>query len=342
MELSDRKKKILAAVVEQYIKTGEPVGSKSLLEYQPMSLSSATVRNEMAELSSMGLLEQPHTSAGRIPSHKGYRYYVDNLMGRTELDEKVRKHIENAVSEKSGDADSLLSRAGEVLANITNCAAVSAATVGESAVIKRIEMVPIGTRTAMLVLLTSTGILKSKICRADSEITPSLSESFYNVTSAALVGRPLCDVNLATMQTLAASVGCDAFAMLSLLAGVTELARDASQVDVRLDGQSNLLNYVELEQNAYELMEFLRKGEPLGDIVTLNKNDLDVLIGKENKYRQLEHSSVIMARYSVKNQDGGTIGLIGPTRIDYAKLIPSVKYLTDLVGRILTKALEED
>ena len=342
MELSDRKKKILAAVVEQYIKTGEPVGSKSLLENLPMSLSSATIRNEMAELASMGFLEQPHTSAGRIPSHSGYRYYVDNLMSRTELDERMRKHIEQAVSEKSGDADSLLSRAGEVLADLTNCAAVSTTSVGESAVIKRIEMVPVGMRTAMLVLLTSTGILKSKICRADSEITQSLSESFYNVTSAALVGRPLSEVNIAAMQTLAASVGSDAFAMLSLLAGITELARDAAQVDVRLDGQSNLLNYSELEQNAYELMEFLRKGEPLGNIVNLNKNDVDILIGKENKYRQLEHSSVIMARYSIKNQDGGTIGLIGPTRIDYAKLIPSVKYLTDLVGRILTKALEED
>ncbi len=342
VELNDRKKKILAAVVEQYIKTGEPVGSKSLLEFQPMGLSSATIRNEMAELAYLGLLEQPHTSAGRIPSYRGYRYYVDNLMNHSELDETMRRHIEQAVNEKSGDTDSLLSRAGEVLADLTNCATVSTTSVGESAVIKRIEMVPVGTRTAMLVLLTSTGILKSKICRADSEITQSLSESFYNVTSAALVGRPLSEVNLATMQTLAASVGSDAFPMLSLLAGVTELARDAAQVDVRLDGQSNLLNYSELEQNAYELMEFLRRGEPLGNIVNLNKNDVDILIGKENKYRQLENSSVIMARYSIKNQDGGTIGLIGPTRIDYAKLIPSVKYLTDLVGRILTKALEED
>ncbi len=342
MKMSDRKKKILAAIVEQYIKTGEPIGSKSLLEYQPMPLSSATIRNEMAELASMGYLDQPHTSAGRVPSHKGYRYYVDNLMGSTELDEKMRKHIESAVSEKSGDAESLLSRAGEVLADLTNCAAVSTTSVGESAVIKRIEMVPMGTRTVMLVLLTSTGIIKSKICRADSEITASLGESFYNIISAALVGRPLCDINLAKMQTLAASVGSDAFAMLSLLAGVTELAHDAAQVDVRLDGQSNLLNYSELEQNAYELMEFLRKGEPLGNIVNLNKNDIDILIGKENRYKQLERSSVIMARYSINEQDGGTIGLIGPTRIDYAKLIPSVKYLTDLVGRILTKALEEN
>lgn len=342
MELSERKKKILAAIVEQYIRTGEPIGSKNLLEKLPMSLSSATVRNEMAELASLGLLEQPHTSAGRIPTHAGYRYYVDHLMCRQELDETLRRRIERTVTEKSSDAQSLLSRAGEVLADLTNCAAVSTTSVGENALIKRIEMVPIGTRTAMLVLLTSTGILKSKICRSDSEITRELLEHFYNITSATLVGQALSEVNLATMQTLAASLGSDAFSMLSLLAGVTELARDASQVDVRLDGQSNLLNYSELEQNAYELMEFLRKGEPLGSLVNLNKNDVDILIGKENKYRQLENSSVIMARYSINNQDGGTLGLIGPTRLDYAKLIPSVKYLTDLVGHILTRALEEE
>ncbi|MCL2509113.1 MAG: heat-inducible transcriptional repressor HrcA [Oscillospiraceae bacterium] len=341
VELTQRRKAILAAIVEQYIRTGEPVGSKSLLETLPLPLSSATVRNEMAELSALGLLEQPHTSAGRIPSHAGYRYYVDHLMGQQALDEAIRRKIERAVSGASDDPERLLAKAGEVLAGLTNCAAVSATSPGETAVIRRVETVAVGLRTAMLVLLTSTGVLKSKICRLDSEITPALLESFYNVTASMLVGRPLCDVNISTMQTLAASAGENAFAMLPLMAGAAELAREASLCDVRLEGQQNLLSYRELEENAYELMEFLRRGEPLFSMLTArSKGSVKLFIGKENQYKQLHQSSVILANYSVNDQEGGSIGVIGPTRLDYAKLIPSVKYLTDLVGRILTSALE--
>ena len=341
MELSERKQKILAAIVEQYVRTGEPIGSKSLMEVLPMKVSSATIRNEMAELAAMGLLEQPHTSAGRIPSHEGYRYYVDHLMGAREPTEEDRRKIESAVA-GSGDTEQLLSKAGEVLAELTNCAAVSTTPAGESAKIRRIEMVPVGTRTAMLVLLTSGGILKSRICRSDYSITVPLLEQFYNVTASQLVGKPLSEVNITTMQTLAASVGADAFAMLPFLAGIAELSRDAAQADIRLDGQSNLLGYRELEDNAYELMEFLRNGKPLSVLLSSNKDDVHVLIGKENKFRQLEHSSLILARYDVGGEESGTIGVIGPTRLDYAKLIPSVRYLTDLVGRLLTQSIRDE
>ncbi|MBQ7542630.1 MAG: heat-inducible transcription repressor HrcA [Clostridia bacterium] len=340
-ELSERKQKILAAIVEQYIRSGEPIGSKSLMEVLPMKVSSATIRNEMAELAALGLLEQPHTSAGRIPSHSGYRYYIDHLMHARELDDDSRRKIEAAIGE-GGDPEHLLSKAGEVLADLTNCAAVSTTPAGESTKIRRIEMVPVGSRTAMLVLLTSTGILKSRICRVDTSITVPLLERFYNVTASQLVGRALADVHTTAMQTLAASLGADAFSLLPLLAAVAELARDAAQADIRLDGQSNLLGYRELEENAYELMEFLRNGEPLNALISSNKEDVHVLIGKENRFRQLSNSSLILARYDVGGEESGTLGVIGPTRLDYAKLIPSVRYLTDLVGRLLTRSMHDE
>ena len=241
-----------------------------------------------------------------------------------------------------GDPEELLSKAGEALADLTNCAAVSTTPTGESARIRRIEMVPVGSRTAMLVLLTSSGILKSRICRADVTIDVPLLEKFYNVTSTKLVGKPLSDVHTTAMQTLAASLGADAFSLLPFLAGIAELAHDAAQTDIRLDGQSNLLGYRELEENAYELMEFLRNGEPLNALIESSRDDVQVLIGKENKYRQLERSSLILARYSVGGEESGTLGVIGPTRLDYAKLIPSVRYLTDLVGRLLTRSVRDE
>ena len=188
MELSDRKQKILASIVEQYIRSGEPIGSKTLMELLPMKVSSATIRNEMAELASMGLLEQPHTSAGRIPSHAGYRYYIDHLMHARELDDSDRQKIEAAFG-TGLDPEQLLSRAGEVLSELTKCAAVSTTPAGESTRIRRIEMVPVGSRTAMLVLLTSTGILKSRICRSDFPITVPLLLWTIPIRPRMLVGR---------------------------------------------------------------------------------------------------------------------------------------------------------
>jgi heat-inducible transcriptional repressor len=341
MDLNERRQKILAAIIEQYVNTGEPVGSKSLLEALPMSLSSATIRNEMAELVEMGYLEQPHTSAGRIPSHKGYRYYIDHLMGENELDDDQRRRIEQSIPKNTNEPGRLLEHANEVLADITNCTAVSTTPACDGVLIRKIEMIPVGTRTAMLVMLTSTGILKSEVCRAGGELTPAVCEVFYNIISGALVGRRVDEVSIAMLQTIAAAVSGEFLTILPLLAGVADLASAAAQADVLLEGQSNLFNHRELEENALELMEFLKRSEHLGRLLSSGKAKLDIKIGEENEYRQLKNSSLIVARYNIKGQESGAIGLIGPTRLNYAQLIPSIKYLTDLVGRILTQGLEE-
>ncbi len=341
MELNERKQKILAAVIELYVETGEPVGSKLLSSKLGLGLSSATIRNEMSELAAMGFLEQPHTSAGRIPSHMGYRYYVDRLMGKLQLDDNQRRRIEAGVTLKEGDPERLLEKAGEVLADLTNCATVSTMPGGEGVLIRRVEMVPVGARTAMLVLLTTGGVIRSRICRLDNELENSTIETFYNLSAAQLNGKPVTSINTAMLQTLAASLGPEALTMLPLLAAVADLAAEAEDTEILLEGQSNLLNHRDYEGTAFELLEFLNKAKPLNHLISSSKNELDIHIGKENLYRQLEKSSVILARYTIGIKEGGAIGLIGPTRIDYSKIIPSVKYLTDLVGKLLTEALED-
>ena len=340
-ELSERKKAILAAVVEQYIKSGEPVGSKELLALTGMAVSSATVRNEMSELASLGYLEQPHTSAGRIPSQKGYRYYVDNLMKNREIDEINKRLIEAGISSAAGDPEKLIAQAGEVLADLTKCACVSTAPGGDSTVIRKIELVPVGHHTAMLVLLTSNGILKSRLCRLDSELNVKIIEEFYNVVESAIIGKSASDISVASMQSVAASVDSDPFAMLPLIAAVCELAGSTAKSRIMLDGSSNLFSYKDYGSNAIELLEFLNKKEPLTEVVSGAKDPFNIKIGKENIYRQLENSSVIVAKYSVGGNDSGTIGIIGPTRMDYENIIPSVKYLTNLVGSLITQALED-
>ena len=308
-ELSERKKQILATVVEQYIKTGEPIGSKELLALTGMTVSSATVRNEMSELVSLGYLEQPHTSAGRIPSQAGYRYYVDHLMKERELDELNRKLIEAGISSAVGDPERLLARAGEVLADMTKCACVSTAPGGETAVIRRIELVPVGAHTAMLVLLTSNGVLKSRLCRLESELNSKICEEFYNIVDSSIVGKPASDISVVSMQTAAASVDGDPFAMLPLMAAVCELARSTADSKIMLGGSSNLFSHKDYGGDAARLLEFLSKIEPLTAVMQDAKAPISVRIGKENLYKPLENSSVIVAKYTVGGRDSGTIGI---------------------------------
>ncbi|MBR0112225.1 MAG: heat-inducible transcription repressor HrcA [Clostridia bacterium] len=339
--LSERKKQILANVVELYIKTGEPVGSKGLIDATGMSVSSATVRNEMNELDSMGYLEQPHTSAGRVPTQEGYRYYVDHLMKNREVDELTKRLIDAGVSSAVGDPEKLIAKSREILANLTKCATVSTAPVGEMTLIKKIEVVPVGAYSAMMVLLTSNGILKSRLCRSDTEINASVLEKFYGIAGAFIIGKPAAEITPVYIQTLAAAIEGDYFTLLPLLAAVTELADSVGDSRLVLGGSSNLLSFKDYGEGAVALLEFLSRSEPLSDVINSSRGSLDVRIGSENKYKQLENSSVIVSKYSVNGDETGTISVIGPTRMDYETIIPSIRYMTDIVGRLITQALEE-
>ena len=340
-----RRQKILAAIVEQYIETGEPVGSKALLTKLDISVSSATIRNEMSALSELGLIYQPHTSAGRVPTQAGYRYYVDNLMQISELEDTDRRRIEAGVDYRSGDPEVLLEKAGEVLVDFTNCAALSTTPADENAYIKNVEMVQISPKMAMIVLLTSTGILKNKACRTDVTITEDLKETFQNVVREHFVGQPLTEVSTVMIQTLVASLGAKALSMSPLLVTIADLSMSASQSEIRLGGQSNLLGYKEYDQNAGQLLDFLHREEPLSMLVSSSADsdsDIEVRIGSENRYKELENSSMIISKYRIGENATGAIGIIGPTRMNYSKIIPSIKYLTDIVSKLLSEVYEEE
>ena len=212
---------------------------------------------------------------------------------------------------------------------MTNCAAISTAPSGENVTIKRVEFVPVGTRTGMVVLLTSNGMIKSRVCRSDVDLNASVIEKFYNIVKTSFVGTELDAIDTATLQTLVASMGEDALTMIPLISTVSELASEAMEIPLMLGGQSNIFHYGDYGATAYELMDFLRRGEPLSKILTDNKKDLDVKIGSENKFKPLENSSVIMAQYDVGGENHGSIGIIGPKRMDYKKVVKTLKNLTE-------------
>ena len=256
MELSERRQRILAAIVEQFIASGEPVGSKALCNLFELSISSATIRNEMAALAELGLIEQPHTSAGRVPSHLGYRYYVDHLMSCRALGVKQRHALEESMVVHSGDPEQILEQAGELLAEITNCAAVSTTPADESAMIRKVDLLPMGGRTIMLVLVTSNGVVRSRGCRLPEPVTPELIETFYAVTEHTFLGRPVAEINLVLIKRLTPLLGDNARLMQQILIALSELAWDAAKEEILLEGQNNLLHHREFEENAFECSNF--------------------------------------------------------------------------------------
>ncbi len=339
--MTERKKHILAAIIERYIKTGEPVGSKMLLENLNISVSSATVRNEMAELSDNGYLEQPHTSSGRIPTQKGYRYYVDELMSERALDEDTRRRIDMMLGTHFGDPEKLLREASAILADITDCAVVTTTPTSAGAVIKKAELIPVSRRTAIVVLLTSSGILKDKVVRLDSDITDETVRVFYKMASENFIGQPLSQMANIMLQSLVVSLGENALKMSPIVVALSDLSRDALTADVVLGGEKNLFNKTEISSDVLSIMELLTKKDTLLSVFSSANDGLNVYIGKENPLTPLGNSSMIVSTYSVSDTFGGALGLIGPTRMDYARLVPSVKYLTKLVGEIISQERDE-
>lgn len=342
MELGKRKEMILAAIVEQYIKTGEPVGSKFLMTALPISVSSATIRNEMSELAELGYLDQPHTSAGRIPSEKGYRYYIDRLMNRSELTDAERDSVRSALEQCAGNPEALLNKAGELLADLTGCTAIATTPTDEGATVKRVEIVPVGTRIAMIVLMTSSGILKNGVCRTEVPLTVDMIENFHAIVDSTFLGRPVTDIGTVMIQTLVASLGANALAMSPLFVALADIAAQAVKAQIYLEGAQNLLHHREFSDNMFDMMEFLNEDDKLGRAVAAGKADpLSVRIGSENLFRQMENTSMIVGRYQIHGHNGGALGIIGPTRLDYAKLIPRIEYLTEVVSKLLTDTFEE-
>ena len=342
MELDQRKQKVLAAIVESYIATGEPVGSKTLAECFGMSVSSATLRNEMAALSEMGYLEQPHTSAGRVPSHLGFRFYIDKLMNKKPLTEDEKQSIDTLFRDAEPNPSAILEEAGQILAEKTNCAAISTTPISQGGVTARIELVVTGRRLYLLLFITSAGVIKNKLVRMEFEVTPEQVARFVYLINERLNKVPIEEITPAFIQTLAASSGEFALSFSPVLFAIYELAKEVTTGQIIVEGQNNLLLHQELLSAASGLLGFLSREEELLPLLSFGNSSLSVLLGSELKKNELSDIGMILTRYNIGENISGTIGVIGPARIDYAKIIPYIEYLALSMGRLLTDTFDEN
>ena len=341
VELSGRKEKILSAVIERFTATGEPVGSKFLASVLPVAVSPATVRNDMAYLSEKGFLIQPHTSAGRVPSDKGYRYYIERLLQSFTPSDSELFRIASGIDRTQGEADIILSQVCEVLSSLTGCAAAATPLMSDGAVIKSTQVVPISRHSAMVVAVTSAGAVKSRMARLETELEYPLIELFYSVAAANFTGTPAEEFTKARLQSVTASLGAQAFSIMPLLISLYEAVQDAASPGVVVKGQSNILSSAAFSDSAAQIMELLRNGDEMSRLLKMRGGaDIELKIGAENEYSCLRRAALIKAAYSVKDAGRGCVAVIGPTKMDYSRVIPLVKYISSLTGSIVSLAVD--
>ena len=330
--MDDRKMKILAAVVDEYIRTGEPVGSKAIMSC--INASSATIRNEMAELEKQGYLEQPHTSAGRIPTYSGYRLYVDQLLETNPLSEEERQLISRMLPENEYSEERLVKSASTALAKLTSCATFVSSENPRFSVISKVEVIPTGKRLYVLLMITSTGKIKNRTCRLELDLTDEQLESFTGFVKEHLEGVPVDVLSDEMLEKLQTAMGTYLLAMSPLVQGLFDMSKEIKKRDIDVSGAKNLIGCKEIDQ--HELMSFIDDSEGLMRLVDDSFSGINVVFSEENDSFLVSNTSLVSSNFLKDGKVAGHLGVIGPMRIDYKKIIPYVEFFTERISEILS------
>ena len=339
MALSDRKKKILAAVVEEYIRTAEPVGSKTVAQTAKLSCSSATIRNELAELAGMGYLEQPHTSAGRVPTPQGYRIYVNELMERQKLSLEETEAINRSLSGKLSELDQLLSSVGSLAASMTNYPAMAIAA-PPAATIKRFDLIYIDANTFIIVAMMSNDTVMNKLVHLPVSVGQDMIARLSAVFNANFTGITEDKISPLAIRAAERAVD-DTMGLTGVIASFAiEILSEARTAETCVTGANRLLSQPEFQDpaKAHALMSYISDAEHIKELPEVYgeaENGVKVLIGPENVAEELKDSSVVLASYDMGDNTKGLIGVVGPTRMDYSTVAAKL----GLIARALSERL---
>ena len=335
MGLALRKEKILSAVVERYIDTGEPIGSKALMTGTDLNVSSATIRNELKALDDEGYLQQPHTSAGRVPTKAGYRYYIDNLMQTPTLPERLRENIERGIRSGTQAPESILGRAVTVLAQLTGAAAAATTPSSDDARVHKVRFVSTGRHTSMAVLVTSNGMVKSRLFRCEFVVTPQLLAMFDKAVNEAFAGVKLRDITKGFLQSAASDMGELTLFIPDVLVAIYEAVQSALEISVTVAGQTNLLFSDAYDfAGARRTIRFLSDTKSISGLLN-NSRSHRIYLGEESRIPELTDSSVITARYEIGGENAGAVAVIAPLRVNYRVISGEVIYAAGCVSRAI-------
>ena len=338
MELTERKKQILRAIVDSYIRTAEPVGSKTISQLPGMDFSPATIRNEMADLTSMGLLEQPHTSAGRVPSAAGYRLYVDELMQNYRLSMDETKTINQAMEVKMQEVDKMISQVGKLVSKMTDLPAYAVAARSSQRTVKRFDLILAEAGSFILVVMLSDNQVQNKLIRLAMDVSQEDLRLRSAVRNAGLTGLTAGEITPA----LVAKVTCSAAGAASLVPVIVDYTVELlkkTHSEVYMTGQAKLLGQPEYHdvEKAQEVLTSLDEDVISNLPATLSSGTTQILVGPENVAKELKDSSVVITKFDIGDGMQGMIGVVGPTRMDYAKITARLSYFAENFGRMFAK-----
>lgn len=339
MILDFRKGRILAAIVESYILTGEPVGSKVLAEMLGNCVSSATIRNDMAVLTAAGYLAQPHTSAGRLPTPQALRLYVEEMMDRRPLTLQEKVDIKSALSSVAGDATRMMEDACRVLADLTGLCAVACRpdTVGTS--ISRIDVMQMSPRNMGVLLVQDNGFMRTRMCRCQRDIPTKFVQALSEYLSRRFLGGPLSAVTVGAMQEILIDLGEAGLAVAPILSAFYELALECAASRVTVAGAMNLLRQPDYP-NGRALAHHLSDRQHVSDLLERGGDGVQIHLGGDGD-SLFAGSAVMLVPYSLGKRGQGTIGVVGPIRQDYATLIPRLEYFAAHLGRMMSELFDD-
>ncbi|MGN0580414.1 MAG: heat-inducible transcriptional repressor HrcA [Ruminococcus sp.] len=332
--VDDRKLKILAAVVDEYVKTGEPVGSKAISRLAGINVSAATIRNDMAALEQLGYLEQPHTSAGRVPTYQGYRLYIDELMTLPSLSDEEKALLDARLGDKSTPEEMLVQNAAAALTELTQCAAVVSNSAPRFSVISKVEVIPTGKRLYVILLITSDGSIKNKACRLEFDLSHEQLDFFTHYIEQNLHGVSVDELSPEKLDKMVTSLSAYMVTLAPLVKGLCEISEDLRRDELTLKGSEKLLSCEELDK--MEVVRFIEHKNELSDFLDDTFNGIQVKFGIGSDSFAIGNSSLIVSKYRKGGHEAGSLGIIGPMRVDYKRIIPYVDYLTQKISFLMS------
>ncbi len=339
-ELDERKKKILKVITDDYIASAEPVGSRTIARRYNLGLSPATIRNEMADLEDSGYLEQPHTSAGRVPSELGYRYYVDALMAHKILLDEEIEQIYVELDKHHQEIDSVIHRTSKILGHLTTFPSMVLSPQMDSAVFRHIQLLRLSETTILVLIVTNTGFIENNVIEMGGSISDSELDQISNFFNAKLRGTSLKDFRQALLQEISSEL---VFKQEFFNEAVKILVRSVSnqaKERVYLDGTTKILEQPEFAdiERFKSLSKALDEEDRLYSLLTRNLHrGAQVKIGHENEDHVIQDCSIVTAGYEISGRTVGVIGVLGPTRMDYAKVMPVVERTASILSELLTQ-----
>jgi len=340
VELDERKKKILHAIIQNYMETGEPVGSRTISKYSDLKLSSATIRNEMSDLEEMGYIIQPHTSAGRIPSDKGYRLYVDHLM--QEKDREVTE-LKELMIQRTDKMEQVLKQVVKVLAGNTNYATMISAPQYHQNKLKFIQLSRVDESQILAVIVAEGNVIRNKLIPLSEELNDESILKLNILLNTMLNGKTIAEINLQMISSMKEQAGIHSNIISDVVDAVAEAIHSDEGMEIYTGGATNIFRYPELSDNgkASELIQTLEEKQMLAELVndTLNREDrgIQVYIGDETPIQSMKDCSVVTATYELGQGMRGTVGIIGPKRMDYENVMSTLKTLMDQLDDVFHK-----